>query len=93
MPMLRVLVTLLLLLLPVVAADQVSDDVLFDQVRVRLANDREVGGGKIEVTVTNGNVELTGKVKSEKIKEKAEKLVKRVKGVKSVSNRLTVGPT
>ena len=72
--------------------DQVPDDQLFDQVRIRLANDREVGGGKIDVTVSNGTVELTGKVKSDKIKEKAEKIARKVKGVKNVVNRLTVSP-
>jgi hyperosmotically inducible periplasmic protein len=82
----------LLLLAPVFAADAVSDDELFDKVRIQLANDREVGGGNIQVQVSGGAVELTGKVKSEKIRARAEKLAKKVKGVKSVTNRLVVAP-
>ena len=92
MRVLPILTLFLLLIVPGFAADPVHDDTLFDQVRIRLANDREVGGGNIEVKVTNGNVELSGKVKSDKIKEKAEKLAKKVKGVKSVANKITVGP-
>lgn len=83
----------LLLLVPVFAADQtVSDDTLYDQVRIRIANDREIGGGRIEVSVKDAVVELTGKVKTEKQKDKAEKLTKKVKGVKSVVNRIQVAP-
>ena len=81
-----------LLLVPAPAADTPKDDDLFDKVRIELAGDREVGGGNIQVKVTDGAVELSGKVKSEKIKTKAEKLAKKVKGVKSVANRLIVEP-
>ena len=82
----------LLLILPAFGADPVSDDTLYDQVRIRIANDREIGGGRIEVKVSNGVVELTGKVKAAKQKERAEKLTKKVKGVKNVVNRIQVSP-
>jgi osmotically-inducible protein OsmY len=80
------------ILAPAVAADPVTDDQLFDQVRIRIANDREVGGGNIQVKVDKGVVELTGKVKTAKQKERAEKTARKVKGVKNVVNRLTVSP-
>jgi osmotically-inducible protein OsmY len=83
---------LLALLLPAVAAEPVSDDVLYDQVRIRLANDRTVGGENIEVKVTDGVVELSGKVRLEKNRERAEKVVRKVKGVRSVINRIQVAP-
>src|SRR4051794_33265247 len=90
------IVTLLLLLavamLQSVTANPVSDDALYDHVRIRLANDREIGGNPIDVKVTDGHVELTGKVKTEKQKTKAEKETKKVKGVKSVVNKITVAP-
>lgn len=92
MRFLATIALLFILLIPAGFADQATDDALFDQVRIKLANDREVGGGKIEVHVTDGKVELTGRVKTEKIKQKAEKIAKSVKGIKSVDNRLTVGP-
>ena len=74
------------------AAEPVSDDTLYDQVRIKIANDRTVGGGAIQVKVTNGVVELTGTVKNEKLKSQAEKVAKKVKGVKSVDNKLRVAP-
>lgn len=93
MRLLSVLLLCLLLVLGAFAADpQVSDDTLYDQVRIRIANDREIGGGRIEVKVSEGVVELTGKVKTSKQKERAEKLTKKVKGVKDVINRLQVSP-
>src|SRR4051794_22355923 len=91
----RSLVVLLLaalLSMPALAANPVSDDTLYDQIRIRLANDREIGGNPIDVKVTDGHVELTGKVKTEKQKTRAEKETKKVKGVKDVVNKLAVSP-
>ena len=74
------------------AAEPVTDDSLYDQVRIKIANDREVGGGHIEVKVTNGTVELTGSVRDDRHKQRVEKIVKKVKGVKSVNNKLRISP-
>lgn len=81
-----------LLVLPVLAQKHVSDDELIDQVRVKLANDPDVGGNKIDVDSHAGAVTLIGKVKTEKQRVKAEKLAKKVKGVVSVVNQLVVSP-
>ena len=70
----------------------VSDDMIVDQVRVKLANDAEVGGQPIQVDAHSGMVVLTGKVTSDKLKERAEKLTKKVKGVTGVDNKLVVSP-
>jgi osmotically-inducible protein OsmY len=70
----------------------VSDDIIVDQVRVRLADDSEVGGQPIQVDAHNGMVVLTGKVNNDKFKAKAEKLAKKVKGVTGVDNKLTISP-
>ncbi len=72
------------------AAKDLSDDAVYDQVRLKLAGDRDVGGGAITVKVTQGTVELSGTVKTESIRVKAEKLTKKVKGVKAVVNQLKV---
>jgi len=86
-------VTLLLFFaVALVGADPVNDEALYDNVRIKIANDRTVGGGNIQVKVTNGVVELSGTVKQEKQKQQAEKLAKKVKGVKSVENKLRVSP-
>jgi osmotically-inducible protein OsmY len=68
------------------------DDRISDQVRMRLATDQDVKGGADEVTVKDGAVVIKGRVDSERGKNKATKLAKKVKGVKSVDNQLAVGP-
>lgn len=69
-----------------------TDDIITDNVRVRLANDPDIGGMKIDVDVKGGTATLTGKVRTDKQKVKAEKLAKKVKGVTAVSNKLLVSP-
>jgi hyperosmotically inducible periplasmic protein len=69
-----------------------EDDRIIDQVRMRLAGDADVKGGALEVSVKDGEVVIKGRVDTEKGKSKATKLAKKVKGVKSVDNELSVGP-
>jgi osmotically-inducible protein OsmY len=70
----------------------VSDDVIVDQVRVKIADDSEVGGQPIQVDAHNGVVVLTGKVTNDKLKSKVEKIAKKVKGVTGVDNKLVISP-
>jgi osmotically-inducible protein OsmY len=70
----------------------VSDDVIVDQVRVRIADDSEVGGQPIQVDAHNGVVVLTGKITNDKLKSRVEKLAKKVKGVTGVDDKLVVSP-
>jgi osmotically-inducible protein OsmY len=74
---------------PAVATE---DDRIIDQVRMRLAGDPDVKGGALDVTVKDGEVVIKGRVDTDKGKSKATKLAKKVKGVKSVDNELSVGP-
>jgi osmotically-inducible protein OsmY len=67
-----------------------DDDRIYDEVRRKLANDLDVKGAGIEVAVKNGAVTLSGKVHTERGKEKADKLTKKIKGVSSVQNNLVV---
>jgi osmotically-inducible protein OsmY len=85
------LVSFLILPLLVVqskAAQGKDDDRIHDTVMAKLANDTDVRGGGFEVLVKNGVVTLRGQVHTEKAKEKAEKITKKVKGVVSVDNQL-----
>jgi osmotically-inducible protein OsmY len=66
----------------------VSDDFLVDTIRQKLAADAVVRGGAIEVIVKDGAVTLRGKVEEDKQKNRAEKIAKKVSGVKSVMNEL-----
>ena len=72
------------------AAKPRSDDFLNDSVKQKLAADAVVKGGGIEVEVKDGVVTLKGKVQESKQKDKAERLAKKVGGVKSVVNNITV---
>lgn len=80
-------------MLPVIAfaADKpVNDDLIYDQVRLKLAGDSVVKGGALNVEVKEGVVTLSGNVQSEKQKDKAVHLARGVKGVKSVVNNIKV---
>ena len=67
-----------------------KDDRIYDQVRMKLAADPIVGRGAIDVAVKDGQVTLAGKVRSDKHKQKAERLAKKIKGVTGVVNNLRV---
>ena len=69
-----------------------SDDALVDQVRLRLTKDPAVNGGALTVDAKNAVVTIRGKVRTERARQKAEKLAMKVKGVKSVDNQLKVDP-
>ena len=68
----------------------VSDDLIYDNVRRKLATDDTVKGGGLDLEVKDGAVILKGIVDSPKKKEKAEKIAKKVSGVKSVENQIKV---
>ncbi len=85
------ILTLLSGVLAVSAADkQVSDDLVYDNVKRKLAIDPVVKGGALDIDVKAGVVTLRGKVEYEKQKVKAEKIAKKVGGVKSVVNEIQV---
>ena len=74
------------------AKPQVSDDAISDMVRRKLASDPDVKGGNLKVDVKEGVVTIDGVVPHERARSKAEKLTRKVRGVKSVVNNIKVGP-
>lgn len=84
------LLSIFLLLAPLLVAQSNSDGKIHDEVLAKLANDTDVRGGGFDVTVKDGKVTLKGQVRTQKGKEKAEKLTKKVKGVVAVDNQLTI---
>ena len=82
------LLLVLVLIVPLFAQGNHEDDRIYDLVREKLANDVDVKGGGLDVTVKNGAVTLRGRVHDQKAREKAEKLTKKIKGVVSVTNEL-----
>lgn len=86
-------IALFLLLLTPVFADQKKDDEIYDSVKRRLAGDPEVKGGTLEVSVKDGVVTISGIVRTDKAKAKADKVAGRIKGVTKVINEIRVSPT
>ena len=77
----------------VLAADKpVSDDVIVDQVRVKLASDAVVKGGGLGVDSKAGVVTLSGVVATSKQKDRAAKVASKVRGVKQVVNNIALSP-
>ncbi|HUE00470.1 MAG TPA: BON domain-containing protein [Bryobacteraceae bacterium] len=72
------------------AEKQVSDDQIHDMVMRKLADDTVVKGGALDIEVKDGVVTLKGKVELEQQKTKAEKLARKVSGVKQVDNQIVV---
>jgi len=95
MRLLSITLLFVLLLTPLLADKDktpITDDTIVDQVRVKIADDSEVGGQPIQVDAHNGVVVLTGKVTNDKLKSKVEKLARKVKGVTGVEDRLVISP-
>jgi len=72
------------------AKDAVTDDMIYNNVRIKLASDAIVKGGALDVDVKDGVVTLKGAVEQDKQKDRATKLAKSVKGVKQVINNITL---
>ena len=82
---------LVLLLAAVLATMAFGDDgAITDRVRQRLFSDPDVKGHTVNVDTRDGVVTLNGTVETEKGRIKAEKLTKKVSGVKKVVNNLRV---
>ncbi|MBZ5621803.1 MAG: BON domain-containing protein [Acidobacteriia bacterium] len=85
------LAVLLLLAGVCLAADKpISDDLIVDQVRIKLSADAEVKGGALVVDSKQGVVTLGGTVESQRQKDKAARLAKKIKGVKQVINNIEI---
>ncbi len=91
----RYLAALLILALAAGAAAEkppLTDNLLYDRVIRRLANDRELKTTSIEVEVKDKTVTLRGTVESEKQRQRAETVTRKTDGVKKVVNELKVRP-
>ncbi len=69
-----------------------TDDLLYDRVMRRLANDRDLKTTAVAVEVKDRVVTLRGLVDSEKLRLRAEQVVRKTEGVKKVVNELKVRP-
>jgi hyperosmotically inducible protein len=72
------------------AKQPITDDSIYDAVRMKLANDQVVKGGALQVDVKEGVVTLSGILSIEQQKERAAKLTSKIKGVKKVINNISL---
>jgi len=72
------------------ASKPASDDLIVDQVNIKLTGDPVAKGGSIKVDCKQGVVTLSGVAESEQQKDRAGKLTKKVNGVKQVINNITI---
>ena len=71
----------------------VSDGVIFAKLNEKFLQQNQVLLANASATVNNGEVVLTGRVKTQEDKSLATKLAWEIKGVKSVANHLKVSET
>lgn len=69
---------------------KLPDDQLHQEVMKHLYESKEVDASLIEVIVLSGNVQLNGKVHSEKAKNRAGEIVSSLHGVWRVDNKLII---
>lgn len=70
----------------------VDDTAITASVKTRMLDDVRVAGTSITVETLNGTVMLSGFAKSQAEKTAAESIARKVDGVRSVKNEITVRP-
>ena len=73
-----------------IVADKTSDATITSAIKMKFAADKTVEALAIDVDTSNGNVTLTGTVKSHVEADQAVRLAKSVEGVKNVTPRLKI---
>ena len=72
------------------AGSMVDDATIADTIRAKIVEDKELSILKINTDVFNGNVTLLGVVPNRESEERLISLARSVKGVNSVTSKLTV---
>jgi hyperosmotically inducible protein len=67
-----------------------DDSTITNSIRARYLEDPMVHFGDVGVTTLNGNVRLTGRVNSERERQRAGQIAREVKGVRGVNNEIAV---
>jgi hyperosmotically inducible protein len=68
-----------------------DDTAITTKVKTALAADRDVSALRVHVETKQGEVWLSGNVKSQEERQRAEMIARNVNGVQTVNNQLTVG--
>ena len=67
-----------------------DDSTITNSIRARFLEDPVVHFGEVGVTTLNGAVRLTGRVNSERERQRAAQIAREVKGVRGVNNEIVV---
>lgn len=67
-----------------------DDTVIQSEIDKKMSQDAALSTAAVTATVANGKVTLIGTVDSAALKDRAEKMIKAIKGVKSVDNQIVV---
>jgi len=67
-----------------------DDSTITNSIRARYLEDPMVHFGDVGVTTLNGAVRLTGRVNSERERQRAAQIAREVKGVRGVNNEIAV---
>ncbi len=82
----------ILLSIITVTLPQRDDNDIADAIEYEYRADHTINVNQIEINVVDGIVKLTGSVTNLKAKERAAKIARSIKGVRSVSNLISVDP-
>lgn len=77
---------------PPPATSGADDSSLQLKVETAFRGDADISGSNVIATVLDGKATLTGEVSTPALKQKAERLVRGVRGIASVENKITVNP-
>lgn len=70
----------------------VDDTAITSSIKARFVDDRDVDAASIKVETLNGTVLLSGFAKNSNERSTAEMIARKVSGVRSVRNEITVSP-
>lgn len=70
--------------------EYVDDSVISNKVRANLVGDKDLNLFQIDVTTYKGDVQLSGFVDSQAVKDRATRVAASVNGVKQVHNNLVI---
>ena len=84
------LLSVALMITPNLALSESQDNIIYDRIIRKLVNDYKLKTNALEIVVTEGTVSITGLIETEKLRVRVGKIVKKIKGVKTVDNQVRV---
>src|SRR5262245_66036383 len=91
----RVIALLMIIFSIMIAActeRQMDDAMLTARIKARMTADGRISPSRVDVDTLNGDVTLRGETPTQEEKDAAEEVARKVEGVRSVSNQITVNP-